>query len=860
MRALGRVLVGSAFAALVALGGASAGAATVQETLQFDVALAPFCLNGTFPVALVVGKTPGPTTITLQVDATGKLTGTFPFNGDTYSLTGTQSVAKGVMSLALTGVGTTDPNAKIRLAGKSKGSTIKGALSGKIGGASVPPRSTFAIDMSPAAPMVARCLVDASLDDVTGAVTGTGTVTLCGAVTAVTLTGTTTLPKAIAKNKPAAATLQVDGPAFTWKGKGAVTLDDEGTGYGFAVSWSAKGDGVKGSGKRLFVGGAPTGNSAGTLELDAAQQTQFLPTPTSIVLHVNDASPSIYPGDYAVTVNGTVFDGGVAVDAAHATIVLGGAALDDGKNDVVVTGRDSLGLVLSGTVTVWRGTNTLAVTVKDEAGAPVPSADVVALLGDDQRLSFSGKTDADGKLSFDGVPDRTMIVTANGAAGATGTAADLGSVGTINVVVHGFKPASTIDNNDFATGDASGWDLGTAPTTIIPHVEDVGPTKDAAVDNDLQLATSGEGPQSISRTFDTKPTSTAVKLRYRFVTSEVPGGFFGTKYNDYFSVSIRTMNAGGSKSESATMNGLGLAAFDANGATDWREVVLPLKAGGDRVQIDVTVANVADGFYDSYVVVDAVREISIDLTVANATRKLLDTNRLEIVVDPAGAGSDFKMEIRRAGSATWYQLGTNQIEAAYKHRVAGRFKLRGKATIAGAEQTSPERDVVVEFPTYADIVGAAAVQTMTDAAWTSTKAAATATTRREEGFFILLDTNSGKEQYDKSATVLGPSVGPMATGSVNIVKPADNPAAPTPIQAAVYAVASFHTHTPTRFRPVGRPVGPSAADQTADTTDDVPGVVYDYVGNAAGIAVAGLALNSPAQRYHSGPTKRSTPP
>jgi len=308
------------------------------------------------------------------------------------------------------------------------------------------------------------------------------------------------------------------------------------------------------------------------------------------------------------------------------------------------------------------------------------------------------------------------------------------------------------------------------------------------------------------------------------------------------------------------MNGLGLAAFDANGATDWREVVLPVAAGGDRVQIDVTVANVADGFYDSYVVVDAVREISVDLKVDSATRKLLETNRLEIVVAPEGAGSDFKMEIRRAGSAQWYQLGTNQIEAAYKQRVAGRFKLRGKATIEGKEQTTPERDVVVEFPTYADIVGAAAVRTMTDAAWTSTKNAATATTRREEGFFIVLDTNSGKETYDKTATVLGPSVGPLETGSVNIAKPADDPAAPTPIQAAVYAVASFHTHTPTKFRPVGRPVGPSAADQTADTNDDVPGVVYDYVGNAAGVAVAGLSLNSPAQRYHSGPAKRSTPP
>jgi len=38
--------------------------------------------------------------------------------------------------------------------------------------------------------------------------------------------------------------------------------------------------------------------------------------------------------------------------------------------------------------------------------------------------------------------------------------------------------------------------------------------------------------------------------------------------------------------------------------------------------------------------------------------------------------------------------------------------------------------------------------------------------------------------------------------------------------------------------------------------------VYDYIENPAGSGAipAGYPLNSPAQRYESGPTKRSTPP
>ncbi len=40
------------------------------------------------------------------------------------------------------------------------------------------------------------------------------------------------------------------------------------------------------------------------------------------------------------------------------------------------------------------------------------------------------------------------------------------------------------------------------------------------------------------------------------------------------------------------MNNLGLAAFDANGATAWRELALPVNPNGDTVQIIAGVANI----------------------------------------------------------------------------------------------------------------------------------------------------------------------------------------------------------------------------------------------------------------------------
>jgi hypothetical protein len=96
-----------------------------------------------------------------------------------------------------------------------------------------------------------------------------------------------------------------------------------------------------------------------------------------------------------------------------------------------------------------------------------------------------------------------------------------------------------------------------------------------------------------------------VTLRYRFITSEVPGGYFGSRFNDYFRVSLRS-ERGGSRVESNSMNGLGLPSFDAGGSTEFREITLPVNEDGDTIQADIAVANVADGFFDSSVELDAI--------------------------------------------------------------------------------------------------------------------------------------------------------------------------------------------------------------------------------------------------------------
>jgi len=154
----------------------------------------------------------------------------------------------------------------------------------------------------------------------------------------------------------------------------------------------------------------------------------------------------------------------------------------------------------------------------------------------------------------------------------------------------------------------------------------------------------------------------------------------------------------------------------------------------------------------------------------------------------------------------------------------------------------------VTFPDYATIVGDGTVKSETDKAWEETLNATTKTSRREQGFWIRW--NSKTNAFSITGRVTATPVPNDQTASVNLpAKPADS--------GDVFTVASFHTHTPTTFRTVGRPVGPSKADVNADKADNVAGVVYDYEPVKGGNIPAGHPLKAAAKRWHSGPNRRT---
>lgn len=288
----------------------------------------------------------------------------------------------------------------------------------------------------------------------------------------------------------------------------------------------------------------------------------------------------------------------------------------------------SSGTILNASESFWVGSGSATISVVDPNGAVVQQdVTVVARLADDTTVQEQ-KIGSVGTFVFGNLPARTIIFDAVAADGSVGAAGLIGGGSAIITLVP-FAEPSNIENNDFSEG-TDGWKLDNAGAAfIVDHLEEVGPefsvrmlrgrrTQDDLVNKDFTLPTQAiEGPTSTSRTFVTKEGTTGVRIRYRFETSEYPV-YYGTEFNDFYRVSIRSESAGGSKIDVKAMNDLSPSDFGPGSiypSTAWKELVLPVSADGDTIQVDVIVANVGDGAFQSYVYIDFVEELTQGLCI-----------------------------------------------------------------------------------------------------------------------------------------------------------------------------------------------------------------------------------------------------
>ena len=381
--------------------------------------------------------------------------------------------------------------------------------------------------------------------------------------------------------------------------------------------------------------------------LEGSTETGFQAAGAPILFRLSCPNLQIGPDTVAM------YDNGMPVPyetlSLTADSVTMASGVTSGRHRLDLRAQDIYGYTIEATVVIWAGNFSIPVLVLDENGAPAGGSEVLLKLADDPKVTATLVTGADGRGVFPNLPNRSYNIIAEASGNRIATRPASVFDGLVVLSLKGFKPASTIDNNDFSQGTA-GWEIGTAPVAIVPHIEGsptgsgpaaaavagaAAPSRtpeasaaaaaslqsepigfSAAVDEDVDLVlnTAGEGQQSISRTFEVEEGFQSVTVRFRFITTEVPGGWFGSEFNDFYNVSIRTAQGGGSVIDGNSMNGLGLAVFDAGGATGWYESELEVNDQGDTVQVDVAVANVADGLFDSQVVVDVIKKKKLTIS------------------------------------------------------------------------------------------------------------------------------------------------------------------------------------------------------------------------------------------------------
>jgi len=367
----------------------------------------------------------------------------------------------------------------------------------------------------------------------------------------------------------------------------------------------------------------------GQVSLANAAETSFNTVGQSVEFRLSGINPTqlptirAYHNDELVTSSLTITEGGIIISSL----------LDEGRNDIQIYGVQDQSFSLLDTLTLWAGNESIEATILDENGQPINGALVVARLADDQDVASQQVSDENGKVVFSNIPGRTILFEATDSENNFDSVGAIGNENQVTLVLNKFDEPSDIDNNDLSLGLA-GWNVGNAPVELIPHQEPEFAANMLSLESalfstfaivnaasqpdiDLVLNTSGEGEQTISRTFTTEPGTKCVTLQYQFITSEIPGGFFGTEFNDYFSVSIRSLKGGKVVSETNSMNGLGLAAFNAAGETKFRELTLPVSEEGDTIQVDISVANIGDGILDSKVVIDSIDSSDAELEYEN---------------------------------------------------------------------------------------------------------------------------------------------------------------------------------------------------------------------------------------------------
>lgn len=438
------------------------------------------------------------------------------------------------------------------------------------------------------------------------------------------------------------------------------------------------------------------------------------------------------------------------------------SALVEGKNEVLVFAPDASGSPLQAQTSVWAGSAVVSGKVIDETGKPVSGATVLAALGDDSSVTATTTTNALGQYTLSNFPARTVLVSVTSQSGLPGSTASVAGSSFPDVVLLSFATPVLTPNSDFLAGTAGWSNRNGASLTLVDHVAAPGatpssvdakmsPLATAAATKDLRVGTSGQGPRTVTYTFQPTADAKTAKIRYRFQTDEFPT-YFGTQFNDSFNVTLRS-KSGKTASVSGAMNELGSAAFDSSGSTSWKELTVELGLAGEPVQVDLTVANVGDGAVDSSVIVDFVS--TSPLAISEAALFDIDDAPLNFLSAAAHTYFDSKTRVHatfKVEGPTTAKLASLELQVLQ----AGAIKAHGTLVAALAPSTyktfGPTGIAVDASKLVFEIPAGelASVSTITDGALTLKLVAQSddgSTAEKNMGSVKLLDHWTGTDRY-----------------------------------------------------------------------------------------------------------------
>ncbi|KAM0754476.1 hypothetical protein T439DRAFT_345417 [Meredithblackwellia eburnea MCA 4105] len=325
-------------------------------------------------------------------------------------------------------------------------------------------------------------------------------------------------------------------------------------------------------------------------------ETSFNPTSTPFT--VLSACGPIDPSTIAVTCN----DSPVSFTTPSTTSILV-SGQGDGLCDLKVYAELVGGAPVAAEFKLVFGGSQQLVSVVDINGNALPGATVTITATSKRRnrggeadflfdqvysVATSLTTNANGQVTFTNIPQTTLAVLVTTVDNQSGAA---GFFTGATVIVH-TTPFGT-------TGPHRKRDLIRSPVPLVERdaTNDYG---SFVVDTNNQYTI-----QTTSKTITIDPTLSGERayLTYAFTTSEFPGGYYGSSYNDFYGVTIRT-NLGQLISQSGAMNSFAQSDFSPDGTLP--AVTLSLDVtGATSIEFDVGVSNVGDNAYQSHVTVSS---------------------------------------------------------------------------------------------------------------------------------------------------------------------------------------------------------------------------------------------------------------